>query len=158
VSGNATLDEAVEKAYAFMERDEYKAKNLFPDIKRTSLTEVREQIAERSEIERDLGERAIRKRRNKFNQVRLTTFMDQKNRRLKTPPKMDWTGGAQRLETYEKVVVKEFQRPSYAEILNFAGGDVRMTWKKGPEALELRDALAHRVYYFFIYLHIIFKY
>ena len=79
------------------------------------------------------------KSQSHFNPMRHETYTRQLNR-----PARSFEEIRQGRESQAKELEGEIIVPKAEELLNFAGGDNRMTWAKGNAGMRLRTVLAHR--------------
>ena len=107
----------------------------------TDMIEVRNVSKQRAEDEVNIADRIIRKKRSGLSVMRHQTYMHQANRIQRSVEENAAIRKAQEAE------LEVYSKPELDDLLELAGGDVRMTNLPGPEGVHLRTVLAHRALY-----------
>ncbi len=134
------LERKVILAKEYMKTDKYKSHHVeLPDINQTSLSEVRQSIAQRGAKEIDRAERTIRKFRSNISANRHNTYISQLYRKQQSYEEI-------LAERRRKVVEEEppYEPPSPEKLLELAGGTAEMAQLGGDEGNHLRTVLAYR--------------
>jgi len=124
-----------------LEGTEHEQKREIFVMEPTNLDAIRIISKKRAENEVNIADRIIRKKRSGLSIVRHQTYMHQANRIQRSVEENAAIRNAQEAEA------EVYNKPELEDLLELAGGDIRMTNLPGPEGVHLRTVLAHRAMY-----------